>query len=121
MKKFKILIAILALSVASFASPAVLKVQTNITCGGCASKIKTAMAKVEGIDKTDIDVDSKVVTLNYDDAKLNQKDLAAKITKLGYTAEVVGDNEMKAEPKQCSTKTADKQCSTKKCCSTKKK
>lgn len=120
MKKFTLLLAMLAFSAMSFAKPAKVDIKTNITCGGCVSVIKSAMKDVKGIEETSVDVASKIVTVNFDDEVINSEKLSKLIVDAGYTAEFVdGGNSIKAEPKSCSTK--EKKCgSDKNCCKDKK-
>ncbi|MDC1068751.1 cation transporter [Candidatus Kapabacteria bacterium] len=119
MNKLLMLVAVIALSLSAFAKPAKVDIKTNITCGGCATTIKSAMKDVKGVEKTSVDVASKVVTVNYDDAVINTENLSKLIVDAGYSAELVdGGKAISAEPKQCAT---EKKCGDdKNCCKDKK-
>lgn len=119
MKRFAVLLIAIAFSAITFAKPAKVDIKTNITCGGCVSVIKTAMKDVQGIEKTSVDVASKIVTVDFDDEKINTEKLSKLIADAGYTAEVVdGGKSIETEPKQCAT---EKKCgSDKDCCKDKK-
>jgi copper chaperone len=111
----------LLFTVAMFAKDASVDIKTNITCGGCVNSIETGLKDVDGIDKITANVETKVITIAYNDEKVSTADLTTKISDIGYTAELVeGGKTINTEPKACSTTKVDKQCGTKECCTTKK-
>lgn len=115
MKKLALVLAVIALSLSAFAKPSKVDIKTNITCGGCVSVIKGAMKDVKGIENTSVDVETKVVSIDFDDEVINTDKLSKLIADAGYSAEVMQDGKViNAEPKQCSTdkKASGKQCST---------
>ncbi len=58
----------------------------TIVCGGCASGIKKALDKVSGISKVEVDVNSKVVTVEHD-AQVSREKLADVLDDAGFPAE----------------------------------
>jgi len=62
-------------------------VSNSIHCGGCANKIKTAVTAVDGVSGVDINLESKVVSINYDDAKVNPEKIQEAIAAAKHTAE----------------------------------
>ncbi len=84
-----LLAATLLLSTDAFAATKSVKVMTNLTCGDCKAKIETGLKGVEGIEKTDVDVASKIVTVSYDADAISESSITKKISGLGYTTEVV--------------------------------
>lgn len=58
----------------------------TIVCGGCASSIKKALDKVSGISKVEVDVNSKIVTVEHD-AQVSREKLADVLDDAGFPAE----------------------------------
>lgn len=59
----------------------------SIVCGGCAGSIKNALGKVSGISKVEVDVNSKIVTVEHDE-KVSREKLADVLDDAGFPAEV---------------------------------
>ena len=119
MKNLLITITVFLISAASVlvAGEKEVSYKTNITCGGCATSIKTAMAKVEGITETNVDVASKVVTVKYDESKVEESNIKTTINKAGYTATVQAKN---AKPDEAKVGEKKECGSDKSCCKEKK-
>jgi len=93
-----IAIAIIILSaVTVFAAEKTIKVQTNLHCESCKGKIEKSLKKASGVLSTYADVESKIVTIKYDDTKTDNKKLTSTISELGYKAELI---ENKEKPKK---------------------
>ena len=45
----------------------------DIVCGGCATAIKNALGKIEGIFKVDVDVETKKVSVEHKDVISREK------------------------------------------------
>ena len=58
----------------------------SIVCGGCANGIKNALGKVSGIEKVEVDVATKIVTVEHN-AEVNREKLADLLDDAGFTAE----------------------------------
>ena len=58
----------------------------TIVCGGCAGGIKNALGKFPGINKVEVDVDKKVVTVEHD-AQISREKLADALDNAGFPAE----------------------------------
>lgn len=58
----------------------------TIVCGGCASGIKKALDKISGINKVEVDVNSKIVTVEHD-AQVSREKLADVLEDAGFPAE----------------------------------
>jgi copper chaperone len=61
----------------------------GMTCEGCASHVKEALAKETGVMKVDVDLAGKRVTVVYDAAKTDTEKLRKAIEKAGYKASLV--------------------------------
>lgn len=59
----------------------------NGVCGMCKMTIETAVEDLEGVSKVNWDVDSKVLSLSYDQSKLTLEDINLAVNKSGYDTE----------------------------------
>lgn len=57
----------------------------SIVCGGCANGIKNALGKVSGIEKVEVDVATKIVTVEHTEDVSREK-LADVLDDAGFTA-----------------------------------
>lgn len=76
------------------AKPAEVKIKTSAVCGMCKKTIEKALSKEAGVQKSTLDVNSKVVTVEYDPKTTNPDKIRTAISKAGYDADNV-----KADPK----------------------
>jgi periplasmic mercuric ion binding protein len=53
-------------------------------CGMCERRIEGALSKVKGVYSADWDVDTKVVTVQYDDATISLDDIKKKVAEAGH-------------------------------------
>ena len=60
---------------------------SQIRCGGCANKVKKLLTAVEGVSNVDVDVTTKVVTVNYDKAKTSPAQMVESFKTINYTVE----------------------------------
>lgn len=58
----------------------------GIVCGGCANGIKNALGKVSGIEKVEVDVATKIVTVEHNE-EVSREKLADVLDDAGFTAE----------------------------------
>lgn len=86
---------------------------TNITCGACVNSIKSAFKGVEGVKDISANVETKVVTVSFDDEKISSDKVKSTITDLGYTATENGKS-CDASKKSCDSK-VEKTAEAKKC------
>ncbi len=78
------------------------KFGASITCDGCKMKIEKGMKDVDGLNSAEVDVEAKIVNVNYDPEVVTLASLKEDVAKLGFEI---------SDVKECSTK--DKECSTK--------
>ncbi|HSW67610.1 MAG TPA: heavy-metal-associated domain-containing protein [Bacteroidales bacterium] len=69
------------------------KILTNLHCTSCKAKIENYMAFEKGVVAVGADVETKVVTLSYRTSRTDAEALAEAIRKLGYTAEILPEDE----------------------------
>ena len=55
-------------------------------CQGCGDKIKSALAKTDGVHKVDVKSADRRVVVDYDAKKLSPEKIAKIISELGYPA-----------------------------------
>lgn len=73
---------------------ATVQIKTSATCTMCKETIETALAYEKGIKKSNLDVESQVVTVTYNPAKTTPDKIRLAISKAGYDAD-----DVKADPK----------------------
>ena len=66
----------------------------QIRCGGCASKIKKSVSEVVGVQNVDVDVDKKLVTIQYDANKVSKEEIVDSFKKLNYFVTAGYENEV---------------------------
>lgn len=71
----------------------VFSTEPQMHCGNCAKKIKDYIRFEKGVKAINPDLETKLVTIEYDSEKTNPEKLAKAFEKIGYKATVV-------EPKQ---------------------
>ena len=58
----------------------------DITCGGCANSIKSALGRMEGVEKVEVDVSSQTVQVEHDDELVSRLDVVDALDKAGFAA-----------------------------------
>jgi len=71
-----------------------IQIKTSAVCNMCKHTIETALYKLKGVKSANLDVASKVVTVDYNPSKITSEQLKTAITQVGYDAD-----EMPADPK----------------------
>ena len=64
-----------------------LKVKTSAVCGMCKETLEKNLAFEKGIRKSNLDVDSKVITVTYNPEKITPEKIRLVISKIGYDAD----------------------------------
>jgi copper chaperone CopZ len=62
------------------------KIQTNAHCGSCKTKIENGLGKVDGVIKSEVNMDTKIATVSYYPSKTSETTLVKTVADLGYTA-----------------------------------
>ncbi len=60
---------------------------TQMRCGGCANKVKRCLSAVEGISNVEVDLPTKVVTVNYDKTKTSPEKMVEAFKTINYNVE----------------------------------
>jgi mercuric ion binding protein len=66
-----------------------LKIKTSAVCDMCKETIEKAMAYEKGVKESNLDVDSKVLTVRYDPRKTNPDKIRKAVTAAGYDADAL--------------------------------
>ncbi|MFP5326420.1 MAG: copper ion binding protein [Acidimicrobiia bacterium] len=56
----------------------------DISCGHCKSTIEGALNKVDGINRAEVAIEAKTVTVSFDDAATDVEAIRAAIEEEGY-------------------------------------
>jgi copper chaperone CopZ len=62
-------------------------VSNSISCGGCAGKIKKAVTALPGVTGAEVNLESKVVSIDYDDQQVKPEQIRETIIAAKHTAE----------------------------------
>ncbi|HZE91346.1 MAG TPA: mercury resistance system periplasmic binding protein MerP [Rhizobacter sp.] len=60
----------------------------GMTCAACPITVKTALSKVEGVSKTDVNFDKREAVVTFDDAKTSVQKLTKATQDAGYPSGV---------------------------------
>lgn len=84
-----IVVSVLILSSTAFAQKNTeeLKINTSAQCEQCKTRIETAMAYEKGIVKSDLDIESKVLTVTYKPSKTTPDKIRKALNEIGYDAD----------------------------------
>jgi copper chaperone len=56
----------------------------DISCGNCVAHVEKDVSALEGVQSVKAEVDSKLVTITFDDAKLSREQIAEAMDEAGY-------------------------------------
>lgn len=62
---------------------------TQMSCGGCANKVKNLLSSVDGVKVVSVNLETKVVTVSYDSQKTDAAKIQDSFKKINYTVEEV--------------------------------
>ena len=96
MKKFAIILALISISFAVRAQVEKVKIKTSAVCGMCKNTIEHDLAFEKGIKTAQLDVDTKILTVEYNPKKTDVDKIRTRVTKIGYNAD-----SKKRDPKSC--------------------
>jgi len=67
----------------------IIKIKTSAQCGMCKDRIETALAYEKGIVKSDLNVDTKILTVTFKPLKITPDKIRELVSKIGYDADQV--------------------------------
>ena len=62
---------------------------TQMSCGGCANKVKKLLVSVDGVKDVAVNLETKVVTVNYDGQKTDAAKIKDSFKQINYNVEEV--------------------------------
>ncbi|MBK7856794.1 MAG: cation transporter [Bacteroidetes bacterium] len=90
-KVISIILFLTGLNLTSHAQTEV-KIRTSAVCSMCKQKLESELAYEKGVKFAKVNLDDKMLTVNYNDKKTSAEKIKIAIIKLGYNAD-----EMKAD------------------------
>lgn len=57
----------------------------EVSCGHCKTSIESGLQPLEGVERADVDIDSKSVEVVYDDAVIDRTGVVRAIEATGYS------------------------------------
>lgn len=82
-----ILISSISLSAQDKKKTAEIKIKTSAQCGQCKDRIEGMFAYEKGVKSSNLDLETKIVTVVYNPEKTTPEKLRIAISKLGYDAD----------------------------------
>jgi copper ion binding protein len=61
---------------------------TEMTCAGCKKKITQSINNLEGIKKVKVDLETKMITVTFDESKTSPDKIVGAIAEAGYESEI---------------------------------
>jgi copper chaperone CopZ len=82
--------------------------KVNATCGSCKAKIEKALLDKEGVQSSDVDISTFLLSVSYDESLLTKDDIIKTVADAGYIAEIVGNdsNTLSTSKGKCSSNTS---------------
>lgn len=87
MKKLLVIISFMAFGLDAHAQTEKVEIKTSAICGMCKNTIERDMAFEKGVSIAELDLETKVLTVEYNSKKTNPDKIRTRITKIGYNAD----------------------------------
>ncbi|MDQ3110057.1 MAG: cation transporter [Bacteroidota bacterium] len=71
---------------------AVIKIKTSGECEMCKKSLESAVGKMSGVKKAELDIDTKILTVEYNPKKTSPDKIRKVISGIGYDADDVKAN-----------------------------
>lgn len=69
-----------------------IKIMTSAQCGMCKTRIENGLVYEAGIKNVSLDLESKILTVNYNPNKTNEAQIRTLVNNLGYDADNTNAN-----------------------------
>lgn len=89
MKKISLIIAFLFGIAISATAQTEIRIKTSAVCGMCKKKLESEIAYLKGVKFAKLNIDDKMLTVNYNEKKVSPEKIKIAISKLGYRADDV--------------------------------
>ncbi|MBN2890831.1 MAG: heavy-metal-associated domain-containing protein [Bacteroidales bacterium] len=100
-----LIITTLLLIIASFSygqkQISTVEILTNPHCEACKKTIETELVYTKGIKDAELSMDTKIITIKYNESKISDKEIMKKIIDLGYTATIVHNKKNCKKERSC--------------------
>lgn len=70
------------------------EIKTSAVCEMCKERIEKKVLQLEGVIEANLDIDTKILNVKYDESKISLEEIRTAISKTGYDAD-----DVKREPK----------------------
>lgn len=87
MKKLSMIIALVVMSMIAYAQVEKVEIKTSAICGMCKEAIERDLAFEKGVKSSDLDLETKVITVEFNSKKTSPDKIRERITKVGYNAD----------------------------------
>lgn len=97
MKTITVLLTMILMSTGAYSQDnklAEVKIKTSSQCDECKQRIEEALAFEKGVKKSELDIETQIVTVSYQKKKTSPEKIRKAISKVGYDADDVA-----ADPK----------------------
>jgi len=65
----------------------------GMTCASCVAVVERALKKADGVDKASVNLSTETAIVEYDENKINERDLIDLVNKKGYTASIFNEKD----------------------------
>jgi mercuric ion binding protein len=89
MKKYIVILMLLVGSIAAKAQTEKVQIKTSAICGMCKNTIERDMAFEKGVKTADLDLETMVLTVEYNSKKTDADKIRKRISEVGYNADSV--------------------------------
>jgi cation transport ATPase len=87
MKKLILILAMIVFTIAAKAQVEKVEIKTSAICIMCKETIERDMAFEKGVKSSDLDLDTKILTVEYNPGKTDANKIRKRITEVGYNAD----------------------------------
>ena len=56
----------------------------GVSCGKCVGKIEQAVSELDGVDSVKMDLDSRTLSVEFDERSITIEEIATEIEEIGY-------------------------------------
>jgi len=92
MKKLTMIVMLFAINFAAQAQTEKVEIKTSAICGMCKYAIEEDLTFEKGVKSSDLDLETKILTVEFNTNKTNADKIRTRITKVGYHADSLQRN-----------------------------
>lgn len=76
---------------------------SGMTCAVCSSAVERVTRKMDGVEESNVNLTTGILTITYDESKMGQQDVIAKVERAGFGAELHVEKDKKEQIKEQET------------------